>query len=180
MPRPQQPPVPESLIRGMRGETDPRGFLVTHVVHRDDGGTPVMGMVDAALVSACMSERRCQSCGCSIGEDEWVGFIGPIGARLFEEAPIHLECAHYSFQACPHLLRQTRVKAIEIVVCKRYSHLPAGGSSGRDRDVCLPLFPTDRQDVADLRRRNPSASGVTNRLAPEGLGPWLVPACRRR
>jgi len=135
------PEPPARLVDGVRGERDAHGYLVTHVVYRTAEGTPILKLVDTAAAVACMAERRCQSCGFPIDATELLGFIGAPGERVYKEAPIHLDCAHYSFQVCPHLLSHLESADIEIAVCREYRYLGVDsgqGSSRRGIPRCLP------------------------------------------
>jgi hypothetical protein len=108
----------------MNGEKDRRGFLVTHVVYREQDGTPILKLADIEKAARCMSERRCQTCGLPIEVAEQLGFIGAPGDEYFKEAPIHLRCAAYSFRVCPHLLASERSQQVVICVCRDYEYLP--------------------------------------------------------
>jgi hypothetical protein len=162
----------------MRGERDSRGFLVTHVVFREDDGTPVLKLVDMAKADSCMAERRCQTCGLGIPVGDWVGFIGPPGADRYKEAPIHLECAFYSFTVCPHLLAGSRADNIRVAVCREYRHLPRADEdvrAGRP-SVCVPAPVTAPADVADVEHRAPGArdeDGVVV-LSPAEVITWVT------
>lgn len=155
-PRPRPAP-PVELLEGMRGERDARGFLVTHVVFREDDGTPVLKLVDMARADSCMAERRCQTCGLGIAAGEWLGFIGPPGTERHKEAPIHLLCAYYSATVCPHLLAGSRADSVRITVCREYAHLPRTDEdvrAGRP-SLCVPAPVTDPDDVAEVARLAP-------------------------
>lgn len=114
---------PECLLAGMHGEKDKRGFLVTHVVYREEDGTPILKLADVEKAASCMAERRCQTCGEQISPEEKCGFIGFPEETEFREAPIHLRCAAYSFATCPHLLARTRDNSVIIAVCDDYEYI---------------------------------------------------------
>lgn len=158
MSRKLQPP--DSLLTGMHGERDARGFLVTHVVYREQDGTPVLKLADIEKAASCMAERRCQTCGLPISTDEMVGFIGFVGDIEFREAPIHLRCADYSFSICPHLLARTRARSVIIVVCHDYEYLPR---STEDIETGMPA------------RCRPLGLGDSEEFTPEELTAYLSP-----
>lgn len=154
-----KPQPPERLLKGVRGERDERGFLVTHVVHRDPDGKPMMKLVNTSKAESCMLERRCQACGSGIRHTEWIGFIGSVGSTSFKEAPIHLDCAFYSFASCPHLLRETRGGSIEIALCRRYRCLEPGegpeASPEHGVRHCVPCALEAEEDLAEVSRLLP-------------------------
>ncbi|MGH8883017.1 MAG: hypothetical protein ACRD0P_37690, partial [Stackebrandtia sp.] len=119
-------------------------------------GTPTLNLVDIAKADRCMAERRCQTCGLDIRPGERLGFIGSPGDAEFKEAPIHVECATYSFQVCPHLLAGTRDAAVIIVVCHEYEYRPrtAAQAAAGIPSVCRP---------------SPSVHGPVTRYTPVEL-----------
>jgi hypothetical protein len=178
---PRNVPIPpEQLLTGMRGERERRGYLVTHVVHRDADGVPVLKLVDIDKADSCMAERRCQTCGLAIEADEWLGFIGPVGSTEYKEAPIHLRCARYSFQMCPHLRSGTREENIQIAVCRAYEYRPRSESdvvAGRP-PVCVPSAVTDAALLAEAAGLAPDAAGRDGVvvLSPADLAGWVATA----
>ncbi|HEV7651501.1 MAG TPA: hypothetical protein VGP26_25395 [Actinophytocola sp.] len=180
MSRRNVPIPPGQLLTGMRGERDRRGYLVTHVVHREPDGTPVLKLVDIDKADRCMAERRCQTCGLAIEADEWLGFIGPVGSAEYKEAPIHLRCARYSFRMCPHLRSGTREESIQIAVCRAYEYRPRSKSdvaAGRP-PVCVPSAVTDEALVAEAAGLAPGTArgdGVVV-LSPADLEGWVEAA----
>lgn len=170
--------APPRLLRGTNGEQDSRGNIVTHVAHRQADGTPVLSLVDADKVNSCIAERRCQSCGEPIPRDAWLGLIGPVESVHFREAPIHLECAAYSFSVCPNLLRRTKFREIEIALCKDYGYEistdPVSGAEGKPKCVPVPSGVMGegrggRAELPDFRCHR----GVP-RVSPEALVTWYA------
>ncbi|MEV0326935.1 hypothetical protein AB0H63_10865 [Micromonospora echinospora] len=127
---------PDRLLAGMHGETDHRGFLVTHVVFRDEAGAPVLKLADTDKAVRCMLERRCQTCGLDIAPDDQIVFVGYSADATFKEPPLHLDCADYSLGVCPALITRHRHDQLLVVVCRDYEFLP--GSEGRS-PRCRPL-----------------------------------------
>jgi hypothetical protein len=172
-------PVPDRLMRGTKGERNSDGYLVAHVVVRTEStGNPILKLVDTAKADACMRERRCQTCGYDIAEDEWLGFIGMPEEKFFKEAPLHLDCANYAIATCPHLIKSTVDELIAIAVCKSYRYLGYAApedSSNYGLPLCAPDAVRSISDRAEIAAR---VTGVryfhdSPRLRPAELAHWV-------
>lgn len=85
---------------------DDRGFPITFVALIVDG-KPDFTTIDAQKILACIERRLCGMCGERIMSTDRVGFIGgplSIENRNFLDPWMHLWCARYAMQVCPHIV----------------------------------------------------------------------------
>jgi hypothetical protein len=89
---------------------DKRGYPVPFVVMWDATG-PQFAVNEVALVAQCILEGLCHVCGQRLEPEPW--FAGGAANAVMNgehavyiDGPMHLECAIFSLQACPHLSHQ--------------------------------------------------------------------------
>lgn len=118
----QSVPMPERLASRPK---DVRGFPITFVTLIESDGRPDFTTIDGRKIVRCITEGLCGMCGLSFYVDEPVAFIGgplAIENANFLDPPMHVECAEYAFQVCPHIAIDT----------SRYSKPNLGGPEGRE------------------------------------------------
>lgn len=93
------PPIPESCAHR---PTTPDGLVIPHAnVQLADGGCDFRSHHNTRWI-ACWEQRLCQVCGDPMRRP-MVLLCGPrqLAQLLFDEPPLHPECALYVTQACP-------------------------------------------------------------------------------
>ena len=125
---------------------DPRGFPITFVTLIQQDGTADFTTIDGQKILRCVNERLCGLCGVGFWDDETniVAFIGgPLSCehRNFLDPPMHVACAEYAMQVCPHIAIDT----------SRYSKPKVGGPEERE------LFPYIAGEPAREVRALPGA-----------------------
>lgn len=101
---------------------DPRGFPITFTTLIQVDGRPDFTTIDGEKIARCAQDHLCGMCGNGLGDQ--VVFIGgpsSCGSGAFLDPPMHLECARYASQVCPHLAISTA----------RYSKPKLDGPEGR-------------------------------------------------
>ena len=82
-----------------------KGFPIPYFATRRKDRTPDFKIVDQDRRKVCAVERRCWICGEPLGY--WVVFIGgPVSIEhgLFNDGPMHEECAADAMAICPFLV----------------------------------------------------------------------------
>lgn len=67
-------------------------------------GKPDLRIADARKSIECLKQRVCWVCGQPLGS--WTAFVGGPRScenRVFADGPMHVDCAEFSAQYCPHL-----------------------------------------------------------------------------
>lgn len=83
---------------------DPRGYPIPWVAAVGEDGKHDFRVLDVTKVGTCLRECRCSICGGRInGLMAFVGGPLSIANRLFNDPPMHQECAVYALQVCPYL-----------------------------------------------------------------------------
>ena len=115
----QQVEMPPSLAARPR---DARGFPITFVTLIDSQGQPDFTTLDARKIEACITQGICGLCGerwpspsnspagARRPDDHLRAFVGgPLSceSRMFYDPPMHVECAEYAMQVCPHIATPT-------------------------------------------------------------------------
>lgn len=103
----QDVPVPDGLAQRPR---DNRGYPITFVTLITSDGRPDFTTVDGQKILACIKDGLCGLCGIALEENGICAFIGgplSIENRNFLDAPMHLTCAQYAMQVCPHIAIDT-------------------------------------------------------------------------
>lgn len=77
--------------------------------HVDGVGTPDLGKVCPGRQIKGMAERRCGVCGGQLPASDiyWIGGKD-LAVSGYTEPPMHLDCALYAAQVCPHLVTRAR------------------------------------------------------------------------
>ena len=101
----QSVPIPPGLDARPK---DPRGFPITFVTLIQADGTPDFTTIDGRKIVECIRDYKCGMCGRRFFEDETniVAFIGgplSIENQNFLDPPMHVQCAEYAMQVCPHI-----------------------------------------------------------------------------
>lgn len=125
--------MPEAIAELPR---DSRGFPITFVTLIEPDGRPDFTTVNGEKIARCIREALCGLCGKCFYDDETniVAFIGgpmSMESGQFLDPPMHVECAEYAFQVCPHIAIDT----------SRYAKPKEGG--GR---VVNPHFDPERPE----------------------------------
>jgi len=143
-------PIPPGVTARPR---DTRGFPITFVTLIQSDGRPDFTTIDGEKILRCVEEGLCGVCGEDLPElyesGRQLAFIGgPLscGNQNFLDPPMHVECAEYAMQVCPHIVIDT----------SRYSKPKEG--EGRelyqgvhpDRPDKFGLYVTDGYSVANL------------------------------
>lgn len=115
----QDVPMPPGIAARPK---DARGFPITFVTLIEPDGRPDFTTIDAEKILRCCTESRCGMCGehwpapwagpnTEYGPtDHLIAFIGgplAIKHRNFLDPGMHLECARYAMQVCPHIAAPT-------------------------------------------------------------------------
>ena len=84
-------------------KVDERGYVTPFFVPRKDGKN-LFQFYDAVKREHALKQNLCGVCG-KKNTRRYAFITGPEGAasRCSSEAPMHLACAEYSLQVCPHL-----------------------------------------------------------------------------
>lgn len=69
-------------------------------------GEPILGRQCPVRQRQAMTERLCQVCGLGILATEDLHFLGGDTIKVYVEPPLHAECAAYSLQVCPGIVRR--------------------------------------------------------------------------
>jgi hypothetical protein len=99
-------PLPPGLDQRPK---DARGYPVTFVTLIDpETGRPDFTTIDGAAILQCVQHDLCGLCG--LEHDGPYAFIGgPLSCENhnFLDPPMHVACAEYAMQVCPHLAIST-------------------------------------------------------------------------
>lgn len=83
---------------------DPRGYPIPWIAAVGADGKHDFRVLDVAKVGISLRECRCSICGGRInGLMAFVGGPLSIANRLFNDPPMHQECATYALKVCPYL-----------------------------------------------------------------------------
>ena len=149
----QSVPMPPSIAERPK---DARGFPITFVTLIQSDGRPDFTSIDGEKILRCMNEALCGLCGqgwpsssnspegSRRSDDHLIAFIGgPLSCanQNFLDPPMHVECARYAMQVCPHI----------VIPTSRYAKSKAG-HEGRvefvgvhpDRPEKFGLYITDK------------------------------------
>lgn len=110
-----------------------KGLLVAANTKMDEDGTPLFGQVDSDWVHNAFLRRLCQLCGKKIAKTDWCIFPGSHGSWKFQEAPLHVDCAAYSFIKCPNILRKRTTYGV--MFCRNYDIIEFEPPHWRDPGV---------------------------------------------
>ncbi|KGT54005.1 hypothetical protein NY96_19685 [Xanthomonas citri pv. fuscans] len=83
---------------------DRRGYPIPHSVAHDEDGVPDFRVIDPGKWQHAVRRRLCGVCGSPLGAR--LAFVGgplSIRNRLFNDLPMHRDCATYAMRACPFL-----------------------------------------------------------------------------
>jgi ribosomal protein S14 len=94
-----------------------KGMFIAANVRVVDG-IPLFGQVNSDKVLEMQHKRQCQLCGRKISLQDWCVFPGGALDYKYQEAPLHIDCARYSLQVCPHIL--SKQDKFVMSVCRRY------------------------------------------------------------
>lgn len=136
----QSVPIPEALAARPR---DTRGFPITFITKVDSDGRPDFTVLDEQAMFQVVQHVLCGLCGTTLRGQEALAFIGgPISVenQMFSDPWMHVECAEYALQVCPHLAIST----------SRYSK-PSEGATVN------PYVSTERPDRVALYVTNGAA-----------------------
>jgi hypothetical protein len=92
--------------RMLRRPQDARGLPIPFSQFIRADGTPDFRVLDVMKVRQCVSQRRCGMCGEIMGRH--IFFIGGplcVANGVFNDPPMHRECAVFALAACAHLNR---------------------------------------------------------------------------
>lgn len=151
----QDVPLPAGLNERPK---DARGYPITFVTLIQADGTPDFTTIDAGKIVECIQRAVCGMCGQGWPgpyfdeQDHLRAFIGgplSIENRNFLDPPMHVPCAEYAMQVCPHIATPTA----------RYAKPKLGGPEQRelfqgvadDRPEKFGLYITDKCDIAIWR-----------------------------
>jgi hypothetical protein len=112
------------------------------------GAKPDFRVVDPNKVALCLRKHLCGVCGRRLGD--WCYFIGgpqSKDSKLFNDPPMHIQCARFSSKACAYL-NGTR---------QGYSDRPIPAMTARDENV-VPIRPPEMY----ILRAKTSKVGITN------------------
>lgn len=86
---------------------DGRGYPIPFFVAMP-GGKPDFRLLDERKQLTCIKHHLCSICGKQLFKSTYYFISGPYGVnnRIATDPPMHLECAEYSMETCPHLLLQ--------------------------------------------------------------------------
>lgn len=95
---------------------DSRGYPITFVTLIQSDGRPDFTTIDGQKILRCVREAVCGLCGqgwpgpYKSSDDHLLAFIGgPISCenQNFLDPPMHIPCAEYAMQVCPHIAIDT-------------------------------------------------------------------------
>lgn len=92
--------------RMLRRPVDAHGRPIPFSQFIRDDGTPDFRILDVRRVLQCLTQRRCGLCGDLMGRH--IFFVGGplcITNGVFNDPPMHKECAQFALTVCAHLNR---------------------------------------------------------------------------
>lgn len=83
---------------------DTRGYPIPYTVKYDNNGLPDFRVIDVDKWHRAIKARCCGICGITLGGR--IAFVGgpvSIANRLFNDLPMHRDCAEYAMRVCPFI-----------------------------------------------------------------------------
>lgn len=106
-------PIPERM---KSLPMDQRGYPIPYTVLRDSKGKAHFAVNSEERRLRCLKEDLCPICGLRLFRGRWlVGGPGSglVAEGLFQDPPMHSECAHYALQVCPWLVLGNYVNRVD-------------------------------------------------------------------